>query len=102
MFRSETMHYYELLFARDHSYELLDALARLAVVEFVNLNSHATKASLHNVSQIKKCEDMLSKLGTVSTLTYCSPSSAALTYRFASGARRPALSSSLQFPPPTN
>lgn len=96
MFRSETMHYYELLFARDHSYELLDALARLEILEFVNLNSHSTKASLHNVTQIKKCEDMLSKLSTVRLLTYCVPSFAALIPRYANGVRIPGQNSALQ------
>jgi hypothetical protein len=62
MFRSEEMHFYELLFSKDSAYEVLDAIGKLESVQFVDLNQSSMKTNLHNIDQIKKADEVLSKI----------------------------------------
>lgn len=65
MFRPEPMQCYELLLARDHAQELLEAIGRLECLEFVDLNAKIVKSSLHSAPQARKCEDLLTKIEQV-------------------------------------
>ena len=65
MFRSERMYFYEILFGRDSAYQILDCLGKMEIVQFVNLNRDILRATLHNLDQIKACEEVIGKISQV-------------------------------------
>lgn len=56
------MHFYELVFSKDSTYEVLDALGKKEIVQFVDLNKDSLKIDLHNISQLKGIDELTSKL----------------------------------------
>ena len=68
MFRSETMHYYKLLFVRESSWEILDELGRLGTVQLEDLNSNDLSNQRPYYSQLKDAQARLEKLELIEAI----------------------------------
>lgn len=62
MIRSQQMYLFELVFGKDYAYEVLDAMGRLEMVQFVDLNEASFKTDLHNIKMLKRTDELVAKL----------------------------------------
>ena len=65
MFRSETMSYYSMVFSRDNSWEVLDRLGVLGIINFDDLHKDALENLKLNFSQISHIKANLVKLSEI-------------------------------------
>ena len=65
MFRSETMSYYSMVFSRENSWEVLDRLGVLGIIDFEDLHTDVLENLKLNFSQISHIKSNLLKLSEI-------------------------------------
>jgi len=65
LFRSEEMEFYTLAVTTDHAWEMMNELGEFDGLQFLDLNASESTLTRQYTSQIKRCEDLESKIGFI-------------------------------------
>lgn len=60
--RSEDMHLFKVIIAKDSAYHLIRTLGKVNAAHFINVNKHEQAFKLAYIDMVKRCEESEKKL----------------------------------------